>query len=169
VQKLGIAIIILGLLIVTGLVITIFENQVTLEGINQGNGKVSTTETVAISVELDTSKTPLGIFAVQVMEFKEDTIFVKVLDPTGNEIISQEVKEDTIEKEFDVLETGTYQLLVQSYSDEGIYVAGAIGPLPDADKKFIIAIISTSILMIGMVGLIAVGVYGIKNKKNQFR
>jgi len=58
----------LGLLIVTGLAIAIFENQVTLEGIIQGNGKVSTTETVTISVELDESKTPLGVFAVQVME-----------------------------------------------------------------------------------------------------
>jgi hypothetical protein len=160
--------IILGLLIVTGLTMTIFENQVTLEGINQENGKVSTTETVTISVELDTSKTPLGVFAVQIMEFKENTIFVKVLDPTGNEIISQEVDKDIIEKEFDVLESGTYQLLIQSYSDEGIYVAGAIGPLPDADKKFIISIISTSILMVGMIGLVVIGVYGVI-KKNQFR
>ena len=60
------------------------------------------------------------------------------------------------------------QLLIQSYSDEEIYVAGAIGPLPDADKKFIISIISTSILMIGMVGLVVIGVYGVI-KKNQFR
>lgn len=161
--------IVLGLLIVIGLAITIFENQVTLEGITQGNGKISRIETVTISVELDESKTPLGVFAVQVMDFKENTVFVKVLDPTGNEIISQEVNKDTIEKEFDVLESGTYQLLIQSYSDEGIYVAGAIGPLPDVYKKFIISIISTLILMIGMIGLVVVGVYEIKNRKNQFR
>jgi len=165
VQKSGLIIIILGLLIVTGLVVSIVGNQVTLEGINQGNGEVSSTQTVTISVDFDMEKTPIGIFAVQVMEFKENTIYIKILDPSDIEIIFQEVNEDTIEEKFDVLETGTYQLLIQSSNDEGIYVTGAIGPLPDANKKNIISIISTSTLLIGMIGLVVIGIYGIKNRK----
>ena len=157
--------VILGLLIVTGLVVSIVENQVTLEGINQGNGEVSLTQTVTISVDFDMEKTPIGIFAVQVMEFKENAISIKILDPLDNEIIFQEVNEDTIEEKFDVLETGTYQLLIQSSNDEGIYVTGAIGPLPDTNKKNIISIISTSTLIIGMVGLIIIGIYEIKNRR----
>ena len=164
-QKSGLIIVILGLLIVTGLVVSIVGNQVTLEGINQGNGEVSSTQTVTISVDFDMEKTPIGIFAVQVMEFKENTISIKILDPSDIEIIFQEVNEDTIEEKFDVLETGTYQLVIQSSNDEGIYVTGAIGPLPDANKKNIISIISTSTLLIGMIGLVAIGIYGIKNRK----
>ena len=64
-----------------------------------------------------------------------------------------------------MLETGTYQLVIQSSNDEGIYVTGAIGPLPDANKKNIISIISTSTLLIGMIGLVVIGIYGIKNRK----
>jgi hypothetical protein len=165
VQKSGLIIVILGLLIVTGLVVSIVGNQVTLEGINQGNGEVSSTQTVTISVDFDMEKTPIGIFAVQVMEFKENTISIKILDPSDIEIIFQEVNEDTIEEKFDVLETGTYQLVIQSSNDEGIYVTGAIGPLPDASKKNIISIISTSTLLIGMIGLVVIGIYGIKNRK----
>ena len=164
-QKSGLIIVILGLLIVTGLVVSIFGNQLTLEGITQGNGKVSLTETVTISVDLDKETTPIGIFAVQVMEFKENTISAKILDPSNIEIISQKVNEDTIEEKFDVFETGTYQLLIQSSDDEEIYVTGAIGSLPDVDKKFIISIISTSTLIIGMIGLIVVGIYVIRNRK----
>ncbi|MDH3696412.1 MAG: hypothetical protein OEQ15_03760 [Nitrosopumilus sp.] len=164
-QKSGLIIVILGLLIVTGLVVSIVGNQVTLEGINQGNGEVSSTQTVTISVDFDMEKTPIGIFAVQVMEFKENTISIKILDPSDIEIIFQEVNEDTIEEKFDVLETGTYQLVIQSSNDEGIYVTGAIGPLPDANKKNIISIISTSTLLIGMIGLVVIGIYGIKNRK----
>ena len=164
-QKSGLIIVILGLLIVTGLVVSIVGNQMTLEGINQGNGEVSSTQTVTISVDFDMEKTPIGIFAVQVMEFKENTISIKILDPSDIEIIFQEVNEDTIEEKFDVLETGTYQLVIQSSNDEGIYVTGAIGPLPDANKKNIISIISTSTLLIGMIGLVVVGIYGIKNRK----
>jgi len=165
VQKSGLVIVILGLLIVTGLVVSIVGNQITLEGINQGNGEVSSTQTVTISVDFDMDETEKGIFAVQVMEFKENTISVKILDPSDSEIISQRVNEDTVEKEFNILKTGTYQLLIYSSNDEGIYVAGAIGPLPDANKKFIISIISTATLIVGMTGLVIFGIYEVKNRK----
>jgi hypothetical protein len=75
------------------------------------------------------------------------------------------VDEVTVEEKFDVLQTGTYELIIHSSDDEGIYVTGAIGPLPDANKKFIISIISTSTLIVGMIGLIVIGTYEIKNRK----
>jgi len=165
VQKSGLMTVIFGLLIVTGLVVSMVENQITLEGINQGNGKVSSIETVTVSVDFDKETTPVGIFAVQIMEFKKNTISAIILDPSNIEIISQKVNEETIEKEFDVFETGTYQLIIQSSDEDEIYVAGAIGPLPDADKKFILSIISLSILIIGMIGLAAIGIIGIKNRR----
>ena len=157
--------VIFGLLIVTGLVVSLVENQITLEGIKQGNGKVSSIETVTVSVDLDKEITPVGIFAVQIMEFKENTISAIILDPSNIEIISQKVSEETLEKEFDVFETGTYQLIIQSSDEDEIYVVGAIGSLPDADKKFILSVIAMSILIIGMIGLATVGVIGIKNRK----
>jgi len=164
VQKSGI-IAVLGLFIVSGLVVSIFENQITLEGIKQENGKISITEKLTILTYFDMEKTPIGVFAVQVMDFKENTFSVKVLDPSGIEIISQQIDSDTIEKEFDVFETGTYKLLIESSSDDEIYVVGAIGPLPDSDKKFIMSVISTSLIIIGMIGLIVIGMYGVKNRK----
>ena len=157
--------VIFGLLIVTGLVVSMVENQITLEGIKQGNGKVSSIETVTVSVDLDKEITPVGIFAVQIMEFKENTISAIILDPSNIEIISQKVNEETLEKEFDVFETGTYQLIIQSSDEDEIYVVGAIGSLPDTDKKFILSVIAMSILIIGMIGLATVGVIGIKNRK----
>jgi len=165
VQKSGLIIVIFGLFIVSGLVVSIVENQITLEGINQGNGKVSLIETVTISVDLDKETSSVGIFAVQIMEFKENVITAVILDPTNLEIMSEKINEETIEKEFDVFETGTYQLIIQSSDEDGIYVAGAIGSLPDADKKFILSIISLSLLIIGMVGLAVTGIIEIKNRK----
>ncbi len=163
-QKSGLIIVICGLLIVGGLAISVVENQITLEGINQGNGKVTSSETVTVSVDIDREKTQTGIFAVQVMEFKENIISVKILDPTNIEIISQKVNEDILEEEFDVIESGTYQLIIQSSDDDEIYVSGAIGPLPDTDKKLILSYISLTILIIGMGGLVITGILGIKNR-----
>jgi len=154
---------------VVGLGFSVIENQITLEGINQGNGKVSSSETVTVSVEIDREDTQTGIFAVQVMEFKENAISAKILDPSEIEIISQNVNEDTLEEEFDIVESGTYQLIIQSSADDEIYVTGAIGPLPDTDKKLILSTVSLAIMITGMIGLAITGIIGIKNRKNQFR
>jgi len=166
VQKSGLIIVILGLFIVTGLIVSILEYQITLEGITQDNGKVSITEKIIISADLDMNKAPTGVFAVQVMDFKTNTLSVKVLDPSDIEIIFQQIDTDMVEEEFDVVETGTYKLVIESTSDEEIYVAGAIGSLPDPDKKFIMSVISTSLIIIGMIGLIVMAIYRIKNRKN---
>ena len=67
--------------------------------------------------------------------------------------------------EIKVLNSGNYQLIIQSSDYKESYVAGAIGPLPDADKKLIIASSSTLCIIIGMGGLGIVAIYEIKNKR----
>ena len=164
-QKTGLFIVIFGILIVAGFATTIVENQITLEGIIQGNGKVNSSEIVTISVNLDKNETPIGVFAVEVMEFKENTFSAKILDPSGIEIISEIINEDVIEQEFKVLDSGNYDLIIESLNDKESYVAGAIGPLPDADKKLIIASSSTLCIIIGMSGLGIMAIYEIRNKR----
>ena len=164
-QKSGLMIVICGVLIVAGLAISVVENQITLGGINQGNGKVNSGETVTISVELDKEVSPVGIFAVQIMEFKENVISAKILDPSNIEIISEKINEETVEKEFDIFDSGTYQLIIENSDDDEIFVTGAIGPLPDVDKKLILSTISLSVLIIGMIGLLVIGIFEIKNRK----
>ena len=164
-QKTGLFIVIFGILIVAGFATTIVENQITLEGIIQGNGKVNSSEIVTISVNLDKNETPIGVFAVEVMEFKENAFSAKILDPSGIEIISEIINEDVIEQEFKVLDSGNYDLIIESLNDKESYVAGAIGPLPDADKKLIIASSSTLCIIIGMGGLGIVAIYEIRNKR----
>ncbi len=150
-------------LIIIGLILLVLGNQIILEGVNQGDGKVSLGQTLTISVDFDSQETSIGVFAVQIMEFKDNIFSAKVLDPFGNEIISQTINEETIEEEFDVLETGTYKLFIESNSNEETQMFAAIGPLPDEGKK-LLGFISVYVLVIGMVGLVAAGIYGIKNR-----
>ena len=164
-QKIGLFIVIFGILISAGLGIAVIENQITLEGIVQGNGKVNTEQVITISVNLDKEKTPVGIFAVQIMDFKENTFSIKIIDPSDTEIISKKIDIDTVEQEFKVLNSGNYQLIIQSSDYKESYVAGAIGPLPDAHKKLIIASSSTLCIIIGMGGLGIVAIYEIRNKR----
>jgi hypothetical protein len=63
------------------------------------------------------------------------------------------------------LDSGNYELIIESSDDKERYVAAAIGPLPDANKKLIISSISSSCIIIGMVGLVILAIYEIRNKR----
>ena len=163
-QKSTIMLISSATLIVIGLILSAVGEQIILGGFSQGTGKVSSSQTLSISVEFDSQETLVGIFAVQIMEFKDNTFSAKVLDPFDNEIISQSIFKETIENEFDIFETGTYKLIIESNSNEEPIVFATIGPFPDA-SKLSLRPISMIILVIGMAGLVIVGIYGIKNRR----
>ena len=163
-QKAGIILVASGALIVIGLILLAVGNQIILEGVFQGNGKINSSQDLTISGEFDSEESTIGVFAVQVMEFKDKTVSAKILDPFDNQIVSKNVDEETIEEEFDITDTGSYKLVIQTDSNEDIQVFGAIGPLPDAGKKSL-SFISAYILIIGMVGLVGAGIYRIKSKK----
>ncbi|MGI9567145.1 MAG: hypothetical protein ACR2LL_09065 [Nitrosopumilus sp.] len=162
-QKSGILLIVSGTLIVVGLSLLVLGNQIILEGVSQENGKVSLNQDLTILNNFEEQDTTSGIIAVQVMDFKDNTFSARIINPLGIEIISQIINEETIETEFEILESGTYKLIIDSTSNKEAHVFGAIGPVPDAGKKSI-GFISIYVLVIGMIGLGLAGILGIKNK-----
>ncbi len=162
-QKSGLIIVGSGATIVIGLVLLALGNQVILDGVNQGDGRISINQDITISTNIDSKKTSIGIFAVQVLNIKENVFSAKVLDPLDIEIISLKVNEETIEEKFDVIESGIYKLVIQSSIEEKSHVYGAIGPLPDEGKKSL-SFISIVIVIIGMIGLFGAGILKIKKR-----
>jgi hypothetical protein len=162
-EKTGLVIIASGAIIVIGLVLLALGNQVILDSVNQGDGKVSINQDITVSTSIDSKKTSVGIFAVQVIDIKENIFSAKVLDPLGIEIIALKINEETIEEEFDVIESGIYKLVIQSSIEEKSQVFGAIGPLPDEGKKTI-SFISVYVVIIGMIGLFGAGILKIKKR-----
>jgi len=162
-EKTGLIIIASGAIIVIGLVLLALGNQVILDSVNQGDGKVSINQDITVSTSIDSKKTSVGIFAVQVIDIKENIFSAKVLDPLGIEIIALKINEETIEEEFDVIESGIYKLVIQSSIEEKSQVFGAIGPLPDEGKKTI-SFISVYVVIIGMIGLFGAGILKIKKR-----
>ena len=163
-QKLAIAIISSGILIIIGLALIVVGNQLVLSGITQGGDTVTSSDILSISAELDSLQADTGIFAVQIMEFEKDSFSVTVLDPRNIELVSVTIDSDTIEEEFKVTDSGTYKLQVYSNNKES-HVFGAIGLLPSTEQKAL-GFISLYFLMAGIIGLVGSGVYGIKKKKS---
>ena len=164
-QKSKILLVASGALIAIGLILSIIGNQIILEGVSQGNGKVNFEHTLEISTDFDAQKTSTGVYAVQIMEFKEGGFSAKVFDPSDIEITSQEINEESVESQFEIFESGSYKLVIQSLNNEESHVFGAIGPLPDAGKKAF-GFISIIVIIIGMAGLFGTGIYQTKNRKN---
>ena len=165
-QRTGILFVIVGGIVCTGIVLSFYGNQVIFEDLNKGEGQVKFAENLIIPVELDNTETQTGIYAVQIIDFKEG-ITAKILDPFDKEIESQLIDDEVFEGRFNIAVSGIYKLVIENTDEKEIKVFGVIGPEPDAGKKSL-GFISLYILIIGLIGMVGVAIYAIKNRKKSF-
>ena len=146
-----------------GIILSFYGNQVIFEDLIKGEGQVKFGENFIIPVELDNMKTQTGVYAIQIINFKEG-ITAKILDPFDKEIESQSINEEVFEGRFNITMSGIYKLVIENTDAKEIKIFGVVGPEPDAGKKLLVSI-SPWILIIGLIGVVGVAVYAIKNRK----
>ena len=165
-QRSGILFVIVGSIVGVGIILSFYGNQVIFEDLIKGEGQVKFGENLIIPVELDNTETQTGIYAVQIINFKEG-ITAKILDPFDKEIESQLIDEEVFEGRFNIVVSGIYKLVIENTDEKEIKIFGVIGPEPDAGKKSL-GFISLYILIIGLIGMVGVVIYAIKNRKKSF-
>jgi len=165
-QRTGILFVIVGSIVSVGIILSFYGNQVIFEDLIKGDGQVKLGEDLTILVELDNVKTKIGIFAIQIINFKEG-ITAKVLDPLDREIESEIINQEVFEGKFNITRSGIYKLIIENTDEKEIKIFAVIGPEPDAGKKTL-GFISLYILVIGLIGIVGVGIYAIKNRKKSF-
>ena len=165
-QKSGILFVIVGSIVGVGIILSFYGNQVIFEDLIKGEGQVKFGENLITPVELDNTETQTGIYAVQIINFKEG-ITAKILDPFDKEIESQLIDEEVFEGRFNIAVSGIYKLVIENTDEKEIKIFGVIGPEPDAGKKSL-GFISLYILIIGLIGMAGVAIYAIKNRKKSF-
>ena len=162
-QRQGILFVIIGSIVGVGIILSFYGNQVIFEDLIKGEGQVKFGENLIIPVELDNTKTQTGVYAIQIINFKEG-ITAKILDPFDKEIESQSINEEVFEGRFNITMSGIYKLVIENTDAKEIKIFGVVGPEPDAGKKLLVSI-SPWILIIGLIGVVGVAVYAIKNRK----
>ena len=162
-QKSNILLVGVGCLVSVGIVLSFFGNQMIFEDLAKSEGGIKVGNQLEISTELDETVNKNGIYAVQILDFKEGVISASVYDPFGIEIESQSINKEVFEGKFDIISSGTYLLVIESNSQDESKVYGVIGPEPDAGIKSI-GFISLYILVIGLIGMVGVAIYAIKNR-----
>ncbi len=154
---------IVGSIVGVGIILSFYGNQVIFEDLIKGEGQVKFGENLIIPVELDNMETQTGIYAIQIINFKEG-ITAKILDPFDKEIEYQSINEEVFEGRFNITMSGIYKLVIENTDEKEIKIFGVIGLEPDAGKKSLVSI-SPWILIIGLIGVVGVAIYVIKNRK----
>jgi len=165
-EKSKVLFIILGIITGVGIVLSFYSNQALFQNLNKLEGEVISGESIEVIIELDYSSKN-GIFAVQATNAQENFITAKVFDPFGSEISSLVLSNEPREEQFEIIDSGAYKLQVQNSGQENTHVIGFIGASPDAVKRSIV-FISGYLLIIGLLGMGAVGIYIVKQRRKSF-
>ena len=162
-KKSGILLFVVGGLIGVGIILSFYGNYVVFEDLVRVEGDIGTGEELAVEVEIDNTKTQSGVYAVQIIEYKGEPVTANIIDPSNSIIESQEIGEKAHEGYFDVINSGTYKLIIENRGDK-VTVFGVIGPEPDDTKKSL-TFISLYILVIGLFGMAGVAAYLVVSRR----
>ena len=163
-HKPGILLIVMGVILAAGLVLSFYAAQWTTENLSRDDGILSSGESLEITAELNPSTSQTGIFAVNVLDFEEGAISVKIFDPIDAQIISKTLEMDRYQETFEVMLEGSHRLVIENTGMKDSQVFGAIGHMP-SDNITYLNYAGFYLLIAGLIGMGAVGVYAIKNKR----
>ena len=159
--------VIVGALIATGIILSFYGSQLTTQNIIVKEENILPDSAVQVSIELDPSVGETGVFAVVVIEnFEEGIISVSVFDPLGSKIISKIAEKESTEERFEVISGGTYKLEIKNSGFEETKVVVGLGYMPDEATR-LIGIMGASLLIVGLIGIVGIGVYSIRNRQKK--
>ncbi len=158
---------IVGALIAAGIILSFYGSQLTTQNIIVKEENILPDSAVEVSIELDPSVGETGVFAVVVLEnFEVGTISVSVFDPLGSQIISKIAEKESTEERFEVTSGGTYKLEIKNSGLEESKIVVGLGYMPDTVTQ-LIGIIGFSLLIVGLIGIVGIGVYSIRNRQKK--
>ena len=159
--------VIVGALIAAGIILSFYGSQLTTQNIIVKEENILPDSAVQVSIELDPSVGETGVFAVVVIEnFVEGTISVSVFDPLGSQIISKIAEKESTEERFEITSGGKYILEIKNSGLEESKVFVGLGYMPDA-ATVSIGIIGFYLLIFGLIGIVGIGVYSIRNRQKK--
>lgn len=169
-QKLGILLLTVGIMIASGMGLLFYGSQMVAENLATSTSNVIPGDKFEITKELDSTFTEIGIYVVQTMNFKEDSLHVTILDPSGNQIVSKSVSSASVEDSFEIPTSGTYSLIIENSGNEETMIFGGLGNLPDTNLLSLsrnVTFTGLYLLIVGMIGVAGVGIYMVVNRRKK--
>ena len=165
-QKPMVFMVIMGCIMAVGMAMSFYGSQIIIQDLVSEQAEVIPGNSLEITVELDSSVSETGVYVVQTMNFKEDSISAKIFDPFGTQIISKSIESDSFEDRFEISSKGKYQLVIENFGSEETIIVGVLGHMPDK-SKLSIGISGFYLLIVGMIGMVGVGIYAFKKRQKK--
>lgn len=166
-QKAMVFMVIVGSIMAVGMAMSFYGSQIIIQDLVSEQAEVIPGNSLEITVELDSSVSETGVYVVQTMNFKENSISAKISDPFGTQIISKSIESDSFEDRFEISFKGKYQLVIENFGSEETTIVGVLGHMPDK-SKLSIGIAGFYLLIVGLTGMVGVGIYVFKKRQKNF-
>ena len=153
-----------GIILGAGIALSFYGAQLTTQDIIVKEERIDPGSTIEVLVELDPKLGETGVYALLLNDFKENSIYVSVYDPFGTEIISKIAEKESTEERFDIISSGAYKLEIENSGQEQAQIVAGLGYMPDSGTLSV-GITGFYLVIVGLIGIVGVGFYAIKNRK----
>ncbi len=150
-------------LLAAGLVLSFYGSQLVTADLATGTGIIGQQSALEISAELDADVSETGVYVVQIMNFEDTQVTASLYDPLDIKILEAGIAKETHEEVFDIIETGSYRLVIGNAGAES-EVIGVLGHLPD-QSTLAIGVIGFYVVLMGLVAMGALAAYGFKRRR----
>jgi len=155
---------VVGGLIAAGMIMSFYGSQIVTEDLQMNETVLSPNDSFELFSELDSEISKTGVWVIQVEKFEEGTISAEIFDPFDSLIDSQIVPRDSFEQKFEIISTGSYKLVIENSGSQETQIITVLGHMPDS-SKLSLGITGFYILIIGLLGIVGVGIYAYRNRR----
>lgn len=163
-EKSLIFLLIIGVILGAGMILSFYGAQLTTQDIIVQEESIDPGYSVEVTVELDPKVSETGVYAVLIDNFKEDSISISMHDPLGSKILSNIAEKESTEERFEITSSGTYKLEIANSGLEASQIVAGLGYMPDVGTLSI-GVTGFYLLLVGLIGIVGIGFYVIRNRQ----
>lgn len=163
-EKSLIFLLLVGALIATGIILSFYGAQLTTQDIIVKEENLGPGSSVEVLIDLNPKVSELGVYVVLLEKYVEGSISVSIYDPFGSKFISKIIENESTEERFEIVSNGIYKLELENSGLEEYHIVAGLGYMPDAGTLSV-GITGFYLLIIGLIGIVGIGVYSIRNRK----
>lgn len=155
-----------GALIGAGIILSFYGAQLTTQNLTVKEDNLSPASSLEVIAELDPAISEIGVYGILLDNYEEGIISISVFDPLGTQILSNTAEKESTEERFEITSKGSYQLIIENSGSIESQIVAGIGHMPDAGTLSI-GITGFYILIVGLIGIVGIGIYSVRNRKKQ--
>ncbi len=167
-ERSGLFLFIVGILVMVGMILLFYGSQIIAENIVTESSIVISGDSLEVISELDPSIETNGIYVVQTLNFKKNSINAIIIDPLGSKIVSKTVESETFEDVFDISMSGLHTLIIENSGSEETMIIGMMGNHPDENQLVLsrnITFTGIYLIIAGMIGAVGIGINTVITKR----